>query len=168
MYGAEKVQKWLIRIFEDPLVKILLENSHLTKIQAETILIDILAEDMAGEKIGYEEKAKLRLTGGGVSRGAFNRTLNQARSNIIRSVYSILLLGYLGVFEDPTLKPFLEISNRLEAYMEAYRQIWNELKSGTVDEEKLKLISFVREEIELALESLSQPKSLGRQGEIFE
>ncbi|MFQ6074578.1 MAG: hypothetical protein ACE5Z5_00390 [Candidatus Bathyarchaeia archaeon] len=168
MYGKKKVQNWIIRILEDPLVKILLENSHLTKIQAETLLIDILTEEAVGEKIGFEEKAKLRLTKAGVSRGAFNRTLNQARSNIIRSIYSILLLGYLGVLENPTLKPFIEISNRLESYMETYSQVWNELKTGTVDEEKLKIISIVREEIESTLEVLSRPRSLGRQSGIIE
>jgi len=39
-----EVQKWLIGLFKDPVVKILLKNSNLTKIQIETFLIDVLAE----------------------------------------------------------------------------------------------------------------------------
>jgi len=117
------VQKWLIRSLNDPIVKILIKNSHLTKTQLETLLIDVLAENLAGKTLRYEEKAKLRLLRAGISRGAFNRTLKQARRNIIESVYTILLLGYLGVFEDTRLDPYLEAANKLQAYMSAYREV---------------------------------------------
>ncbi|MFB0502191.1 MAG: hypothetical protein ACETVP_06925, partial [Candidatus Bathyarchaeia archaeon] len=102
------VQKWLIRSLNDPIVKILTKNSHLTKIQLETLLIDVLAENTAGKSLRYEEKAKLRLLRTKISRGAFNRTLKQARRNTIQSIYTILLLGYLGIFEDTRLDPYLE------------------------------------------------------------
>lgn len=153
------VQKWLTRSLSDPIVKILTKNSHLTKTQLETLLIDVLAENLAGKTLRYEEKAKLRLLRTGISRGAFNRTLKQARRNIIESVYTILLLGYLGVFEDTSLDPYLEASNKLQAYMSAYREIPNDTKGRN---EQMRIVSMFREELEASLEQLSKPKSLSK------
>lgn len=153
------VQKWLTRSLSDPIVKILTKNSHLTKTQLETLLIDVLAENLAGKTLRYEEKAKLRLLRTGISRGAFNRTLKQARRNIIESVYTILLLGYLGVFEDTSLDPYLEASNKLQAYMSAYREIPNDTKGRN---EHMRIVSMFREELEASLEQLSKPKSLSK------
>ncbi|MEM2522908.1 MAG: hypothetical protein QXW82_07155, partial [Candidatus Bathyarchaeia archaeon] len=82
------VQQWLKKSLEDPIIKILAKNSHLTKIQLETLLIDVLAENISGKPLKYEEKAKLRLTKAKLSRGAFNRTLKQAEKNIIKSIYT--------------------------------------------------------------------------------
>ncbi|UCE16397.1 MAG: hypothetical protein JSV12_01930 [Candidatus Bathyarchaeota archaeon] len=153
------VQKWLTHSLNDPIVKILTKNSHLTKTQLETLLIDVLAENLAGKTIRYEEKAKLRLLRAGISRGAFNRTLKQARRNIIESVYTILLLGYLGIFEDTSLDPYLEASNKLQAYMSAYREIPNDAKERN---EHIRIVSMFREELEASLEQLSKPKSLSK------
>lgn len=153
------VQKWLIRSLDDPIVKILTKNSHLTKIQLETLLIDVLAENTAGKSLIYEEKARLRLLRTGISRGAFNRTLKQARRNAIQSVYTILLLGYLGIFEDTRLDPYLEAANKLQAYMSAYREIPND---QNVRSEHLRIVSMLREELESSLEQLSKPKSLSK------
>lgn len=148
-----------MRSLNDPIVKILTKNSHLTKTQLETFLIDALAENLAGKSLRYEEKAKLRLLSTGISRGAFNRTLKQARRNIIQSVYTILLLGYLGIFEDTRLDPYLEAANKLQAYMSAYREIPND---ANVRNEHLRIVSMLREELEASLERLSKPKSLSK------
>jgi len=117
----ENVQIWLKKSLEDPIVKILAKNSHLTKTQLETLLINILAENISGKPLKYEEKARLRLTKAKISRGAFNRTLKQAEENVIKSIYTVLLLGYLGIFESTTLDPYIEISNKLQEYVEAHK-----------------------------------------------
>ncbi|MEM2341747.1 MAG: hypothetical protein QXI67_03810 [Candidatus Bathyarchaeia archaeon] len=153
----ELVQNWLINLNKDPIFKILLKNSNLTKVQAETFLIDILAEKISDKKIVYEDKAKLRLIKSGVSRGSFNRTLAQARRNIIRSIYTILLLGYLGIFEDSRLNPYIEISNKIRAYSEKYRDLW---EKGQISEEQIKVIQILQNEIEKALSSLSRPRAM--------
>ena len=54
-----------------------------------------LAEKIAGKRLKYDEKARLRLKSGKISRGAFNRTLKQAKMNVIKAIYTIFLLGYL-------------------------------------------------------------------------
>ena len=148
----EGVQSWLISSQNDPITKILAKNSHLTKTQLETLLIDVLSENIAGKPLKYDEKARLRLTKAKISRGAFNRTLKQAKENVTKSIYTVLLLGYLGIFESTTLDPYLEIANKLQQYIEAYKNIPN--KSGELDEH-LKIIEMVREELETSLKQLS-------------
>ena len=159
MHSKNSVQKWLMRSLSDPIVKILSKNSHLTKTQLETLLIDILADNLAGKSLKYEEKAKLRLLRTKISRGAFNRTLKQARRNLIQSVYTIILLGYLGVFDDTRLDPYLEAANKLRAYMSAYTEIPSD---PSVRNEHVKIVRMLREELENSLEQLSKPRSLSK------
>ena len=150
----KNVQSWLIRSLNDPIVKILAKNSHLTKTQLETLIIDVLSENIAGKPLKYDEKAILRLTKAKISRGAFNRTLKQAKENVVKAIYTVLLLGYLGIFESTKLDPYLEIANKLHEYVEAYKDIPN--KSGELNEQ-LKVIKIIREELEISLKQLSNP-----------
>ncbi|MCJ7424235.1 hypothetical protein MUP01_08200 [Candidatus Bathyarchaeota archaeon] len=150
----EGVQAYLIGSLKDPIVNILAKNSHLTKTQLETLLIDVLSENLAGKQLKYDEKAKLRLTKAQISRGAFNRTLRQSKENVIKSIYTVLLLGYLGVFENTTLDPYLEIANKLRQYTEAYKSA---LGNGNNAEEQLKIIAIIKEELETSLKQLSNP-----------
>ena len=156
MIFKEKTKKWLERSLDDPFVKTLLKNSILTKTQLETLLIDVLAENIYGKPLKYEEKAKIRLLA--VSRGAFNRTLRQARWNVIRSIYTILLLGYLGVFEDTSLDPYLEIANKLRVYLDAHRDLLR--KKAT--EKQLRIITMIHKEVPYGLNKPgSQPNLRG-------
>mgnify|MGYP001112629201 CR=1 FL=1 len=152
-------KKWLVGIFSDPIAKSLIENSHLTKIQLETFLIDVLAGKTTEKILTYEKKAKFRLMPSGVSRGAFNRTLAQARSNIIKSIYTLILLGYLGILETPNLEPYMEIANRIQTYTDAYKEIW---KSKKVSEEHIRIVNMLQNEIEKTIQQLSQPKEMKR------
>jgi len=155
--AKENIQKWLERSINDPIIKILSKNSNLTKIQLETLLIDFLAPNLAGKSLKNEEKAVLRLSKAGISRGAFNRTLRQARKNVIQSVYTILLLGYLGVFDDTRLDPYIEVGGKLREYVDAYQNV---LSNGSLASEHLRIINMLREELEASVEKLSNPKSL--------
>ena len=148
----ESVQPWLTASLSDPIATIIAKNSHLSRIQLETLLIDILSENLAGKPLKYDEKARLRLTKAQISRGSFNRTLAQAKNNVIKSIYTVLLLGYLGVFETTTLDPYLEIANKLRAYLEAYKDIPNDRAQM---DEHLKLIEMIRNELESSLKQLS-------------
>jgi len=151
------VQTWLIGLSRDPMTKTLRKRSTLTKIQLETFLIDVLSEKIGGRKIPYDEKASLRIVKSGVSRGAFNRTLAQAKKNIIGSIYTLILLGYLGVFESPALSPYVEIANKIRAYAEAYKGLGG---SAEASREYLRIISVLQKEIEKGLEELSEPKAM--------
>jgi hypothetical protein len=150
----DNVQLWLNGALNDPVVKILSKNSQLTRTQLETLLIDVLAENMSGKQLKYDDKARLRLTKAKISRGSFNRTLKQSKENVIKSIYTLLLLGYLGIFETTTLDPYLEIANKLKEYMEAHEDLPGNL-SGV--QEHLKVIEIIREELEISLKRLSSP-----------
>ena len=162
MSAKEEIESWLARTLDEPLVKILAEGSHLTRVQLETLLIDVLAEEMLAQNIPYEYKSKLRLLEKGVSRGAFNRTLRQAQRNVVCSIYTVLLLGYLGILETPRLNRYLEMSNQLESYARDYRKIWNELRNDATDKEKLKNLTAMQEELRSALERLTIPNALSK------
>jgi hypothetical protein len=152
----DSVQTWLKGALNDPIAKILSKESHLTKTQLETLLIDVLAENLSDKSLKYDEKAALRLTNAKISRGSFNRTLKQSKENVIKSIYTVLLLGYLGVFENTTLDPYLEIANKLQRYVDAFQDVPNkeeELK------DHFKVIEIIREELETSLKRLSNPKT---------
>ncbi len=112
---------------------------------------------MSGKRIVYEDKAKMRLIKTGVSRGSFNRTLAQAKYNTIKSIYTLILLGYLGILDTPHLDPYIEISNRIRDYMEAYRTFWQE---GKQTKEHLRIMQMLQRELEDGLMRLSKPKSM--------
>jgi hypothetical protein len=150
-------------LINDPIIKILTKNSNLTKIQLETILIDILAQNISGKTLKYEEKARLRLIKAGVSRGSFNRTLKQARKNVIQAIYTILLLGYLGVFDSTNLNPFLEISQKLKTYTDTYRDVFQGNKPS---EEHMRIIKILNEELETSLSALSSPSTLSAKRDV--
>jgi len=148
----EGVQAWLNGALSDPVVKILSKNSQLTRTQLETLLVDVLAENMAGKQLKYDEKARLRLTKAKISRGAFNRTLKQSKENVIKSIYTVLLLGYLGIFESTTLDPYLEIANKLHEYVEAHKDI---PQKDEQLKDQLKVLEIIREELITSLKRLS-------------
>ena len=157
LHLQERTRKWLKRSLDDPIAKILSENSNLTKIQLETVLIDALTENLAEKPLKYEEKAKLRISA--VSRGAFNRSLRQARSNIIQSIYTILLLGYLGILDSTLLDPYIEVANKLQTYMNTYREALGGRKATS---EYLVIMSMLRKDLEASLDQLSKPTRVSR------
>ena len=148
----DSVHPLLESSLNDPIAKLMADNSHLTRTQLETLLIDILADNITGKSLKYDEKARLRLTKAKISRGAFNRTLRQAKENVTKSIYTVILLGYLGVFESTTLDPYIEIANQLHTYLDAYK---NALNEDTSMSERLKIIGLLRQQLETSLQQLS-------------
>lgn len=100
---------------DDPIIEKLMERSNITKPQFETLLIDQLGHDMANKRLTRNEMAQIVRRRGGISRGALNRTLRQARKNISEAIHTVLLLGYGGLFESPSLAPFVEASEKLRS-----------------------------------------------------
>lgn len=102
-------------LLQDPIVAKLLDRSCLSKAQFETLLMDQLGHDIANKALKREEMAQVLRREGGISRGAMNRTLRQARNNVSQSIYTLLLLGYSGLFDSPSLAPFVEASEQLRS-----------------------------------------------------
>jgi hypothetical protein len=98
----------------DRILSALLQRSNLTRAQFETLLVDQLGHDMANKRLTRNDMAQLRRGQNGISRGSFNRTLKQARENVVEAIHTVLLLGYCGMTESPSIAPFLEASERLK------------------------------------------------------
>lgn len=111
----ERARALLHETLQDRLLQALLSRSNLTKTQLETLLVDQLGHDMANKRLTRDNMTELRETNTGLSRGAFNRTLRQARENVIEAIHTILLLGYCGFAESPSIAAFLEASERLKS-----------------------------------------------------
>jgi len=110
-------------ILKDPIVLRLLSRSNLTRAQFETLIMDQLGHDMANKQLTRAEMAQLVRNHKGISRGALNRTLRQGRENISEAIHTILLLGYGGLIDSPTLAPFVEASELLKSQMTQFEEL---------------------------------------------
>lgn len=90
-------------------------------VQFQTFLIDYIVSQKGLQMNENSGKMYSRVDKTLVSRGAFNRTLAQATRNIIQSIYTVFLLGYVEIFDTPTLEPFIETSNELRSYVDRLR-----------------------------------------------
>jgi hypothetical protein len=97
----------------DPISKLLLNGSHLSVPQLETLLADSISNEKTAKR---GQRRLFRPSRTTPSRGSYNRTLIQAQNNVIRSIYTILLLGYIGLFDTSGLQPFVELSDNLQSY----------------------------------------------------
>lgn len=108
------LQKMIDRAYKDPIAVILLKNSNITITQYETLIIDYLTTNASNKEITFKNKALYRSKK--VSRGSFSRTLSQARGNIISSIYTLLLLAYLGIFDTVPFDDYRDLAEKLSEY----------------------------------------------------
>lgn len=144
------VKNLIEKAFSDEITDLLLKKSNLTRIQLETFIIDILSDILSSNRVSFHEKAQFRNKK--VSRGSFSRTLSQARSRVISSVMTIILLNYIGIFDNTIFDDFRSLAEKLRDY----------LNSSTNSKEKLSSIQFNRIENELieGIITLSKPTSI--------
>ena len=150
MEVPEDAQNIIQKAFQDPIADLLLKKSNLTKTQFETFMIDLLIDVMSDEKVPFKNKTLFRDKK--VSRGSFSRTLGQGRKRVISSIFTIVLLSYVGVFDS---KPFEEYQNLVEKLRDYLTTI--ETSGPNVSRAMLKRI-----EAELAegIESMARPTKL--------
>lgn len=110
----EETRATIDEMLRDRILSALLERSNLTEAQFETLLVDQLGHDMANKRLTRTDMTHLRGNQKGISRGSFNRTLRQARENVVEAIHTVLLLGYCGLTGSPSIAPFLEASERLK------------------------------------------------------
>jgi len=119
----------------------------------ETLLIEVLADQTYENRISAKNKAKMRISRKNISRGSYSRTLSQARKNIRKAMFTLLLLGYIGLLQTPELFPFIETSNKIRSLVDLYTRY----RSENLDEQRedvIEQISIVREEIKESLKNL--------------
>jgi hypothetical protein len=113
----ENVKKKILDLFEDPICKILLNKSFFTEIQLEILLLDYLTYGITEPKVTQFSKALARQISKGRTRGSYNRVLHQSRNKLEYTLYSILLLGYLGILGDIRISTFIETSEKMQEYL---------------------------------------------------
>jgi hypothetical protein len=96
---------------DDNLLQSIFEESNLTKTQLDSLL---LAFQYKIEGYSLDEIVKMR-DSGPVSKGSYLRTLGQAQSNFRSSLYTLLLVVYLGILDTSTVADFVALSDRLSS-----------------------------------------------------
>lgn len=116
----------------DPIFQLLSSKSSLHKIQLETVLLDaaLHGNDLT---LSVEKKARFR----NVSKGAYNRSLAQAKKRIREAIFTVVLLGYLRLFGASSFSSLLDIGERLRSLSESYgdgTKVTNEDRRSIVEE----------------------------------
>jgi hypothetical protein len=150
MMGSNSLQKMIDRAYKDPIADILLKNSNITATQYETLIIEYLTSIASDSEITFENKALYRSKK--VSRGSFSRTLSQARGNIISSIYTILLLAYIGIFDTVPFDDYKDLAEKLSEY----RQLID-FSSGP---QSAQLLRRIERELVEGIRTLAEPRSL--------
>ena len=150
MEGNESIQKMVQKAFQDPITELLLKKSNLTNAQFETLMIDLLIDNISDEKISFKDKAYFRERK--VSRGSFSRTLSQGRARVISSVFTILLLSYVGVLEGRPFEEYPILAEKLREYLSA-------VESSTPGQSKA-MLRRIEEDLASGIASLSKPTSI--------
>ncbi len=132
----ENAQKGIKSFLQEPLCRILLRKSFFTEIQLETLLIEHMIGQSIDQRITQERKAKARKIASGKSRGAYNRVLQQSRAKLEKTMYSVLLMGYLGILADVRAATLIEASEKLQDYINTVRSRQTGSKSSSRSREK--------------------------------
>lgn len=148
--SSKDYQNMLQKTFKDPITDILLNNANITRIQFETLVIDMLTELISDNKLSLDEKTLFRTNN--VSRGSFSRSLSQARKNVISSIFTIVLLSYIGVFDERPFDEYYVLAEKLKEYTTMLESTGSEIN-------KTELKRFETELIE-GIKKLAKPTSI--------
>jgi len=144
-------KSYVKNIFEDKIMLALLNNSNLTRKQFESLIIDFSLEKILDKDLTLKHKTKLRTDKNILTRGSFLRTLSQAKNNVISSLYTVLLLGYSGIFDTIEFEPFIEIAHRIRSHVE-------NLKNEENDENYQKTLKTLTDELTNIIDDLARSK----------
>lgn len=159
----EEARSWGRRMLQDPITQLLAKNSQLSQVQLETLVLDYLLDGFGGKRVDYQTKASLRdqkakTQKHGVSRGAFNRSLAQARRNVTKSVFTLVLLGYLGLFDSPSLMRYQDLAEDIRSYAREYDLVATKKEKPTPTH--ISTLKQTQDRILQLIEALSQPLAL--------
>ncbi|WEU40965.1 MAG: hypothetical protein OdinLCB4_003395 [Candidatus Odinarchaeum yellowstonii] len=76
-------------------------------------------------------------------------------------MYTIILLGYLGFFEDPRLQQYLELAEELREYYKTYEKAYAQFKEDKTNFKEVKeLLAGFQKYLRELIEKLTDHKSL--------
>ena len=148
---VEGTKSYVKNIFEDKILLTLLNNSNLTRKQFESLIIDFSLEKMLDKELTLKYKTRLRTDKTKLSRGSFLRTLSQAKINALRSLYTILLLGYVGILDSLEFEPFIEMAYRIKSYVES-------VKDGGDEENYTNAVKTLSENLKDIIDDLAKSR----------
>ena len=148
----------LATLKDDRLAKILLRNSHLTQVQFATLIIDALWPPTQSSHENERSRSSRRK----VSKGAFNRSLAQARRNVIKSIYTVFLLAYFGLFDSPKLEPFLRLGDEMKTFLDAKQETSVKGEAAALDAMKT-----LEDALESSISDLAKMNSFKRQRDLM-
>jgi hypothetical protein len=141
--SSDKLQNIIEKSFKDPITDLLLKNSNLTKTQFETLIIDLLIDIISDEKVSFHQKTLFRRKN--VSRGSFGRSLSQARKNVISSIFTIVLLSYIGVFKTRPFDDYEFLAEKLKEYISLMESQEVNYSKDVLRQIEIELIAGIRE-----------------------
>ena len=98
-----------LKINSDPLLKDLLNKSLLTHAQIDTFYIDkLMKNEKLNKKIISRDDKK-------VSKSSFIRTLQQAKMNVQKATYTIILADYLELINKDSIEQLIKISKMINS-----------------------------------------------------
>jgi len=111
LYYHDLILDVLNSVKKDALVSFLCEKCSLTQTQLDTILLSELDEELK-TKASLRDRHK-------VSEGAFVRSLRQGQENIEASMYTLILLNYLGFVGENDFQKLSRISGLISKVKES-------------------------------------------------
>jgi hypothetical protein len=124
----------------DRIVEILLTESTLTPKQLKALLLYSENMDQKIVEQGYVE-----FDGKKVSKGAFFRTLNQAKTNVRKAVITLIIMSYIGLMDVNQLDAIMQLNSIILQLKERDEATMEELISAFI--EKLKTVIDLRKRV---------------------
>jgi hypothetical protein len=141
--SSDKLQNIIEKSFKDPKKELLLKNSNLTITNFETLIIDLLTDIISDKKVSFYQKTLFRSKK--VSRGSFSRSLSQARKNVITSIFTIVLLSYIGVFKARPFDDYEFLAEKLKEYISIMESSEVNYSKDVLRQIEIELITGIRE-----------------------
>jgi len=108
MYNWLNMLKKLIE--NDRLLLTLIQNSSITITQLDTLVSYVAVQRMNGKL----QQMLVARDNSKITKGSFIRTLKQAKGNLKESIYSLLVLSYLGIVDNNFMIRFVKIIELFE------------------------------------------------------
>lgn len=124
----------------DRIVEILLKESTLTPKQFKALLL--YSENMDQKIV---EEGHVEFDGKKVSKGAFFRTLNQAKTNVRRAIITLIIMSYIGLMDANQLDAIMQLNSIIMQLKEQDENTIEELITAFI--EKLKTVVDLRKRV---------------------
>lgn len=124
----------------DRIVEILLKESTLTPKQFKALLL--YSENMDQKIV---EEGHVEFDGKKVSKGAFFRTLNQAKTNVRRAIITLIIMSYIGLMDANQLDAIMQLNSIIMQLKEQDENTMEELITAFI--EKLKTVVDLRKRV---------------------